>query len=98
MRKMDISNIGIIILTTWNITTFLMMGIDKYKAAKGMWRIREKTLLISAFLFGGIGILCGMYVFRHKTKHWSFKILVPAAVVINLILCYFIYVELQTRG
>ncbi|MDY5318606.1 MAG: DUF1294 domain-containing protein, partial [Candidatus Egerieousia sp.] len=28
-----------------NIATFLLYGIDKYKAKKGKWRISEATLL-----------------------------------------------------
>ena len=28
-------------------------------------------------LFGGTGALLGMRAFRHKTRHWKFRILVP---------------------
>ncbi|NLY44253.1 MAG: DUF1294 domain-containing protein [Clostridiaceae bacterium] len=75
-------------LFLWNFTTFLMMGMDKYKARKSGKRISEKTFFISAFLFGAVGIMLGMYIFRHKTKHLSFRVLVPIAVTINFILGY----------
>ena len=35
-----------------NVVTFLVYGIDKWKAKQGSWRISEATLLILA-VFGG---------------------------------------------
>ena len=67
-----------------NLLAFLLCGIDKWKAKKGRWRIPEKTLFLSALLGGSIGLLLGMKVFRHKTKHKSFTIGVPAILVLQL--------------
>ena len=67
----------------WNIVTFSIYGIDKNKAPKNKWRIKESTLIICAFLIGGIGALLGMCVFRHKTNHLKFALLVPLAVLMN---------------
>ena len=78
-------------LFLWNFITFLMMAMDKHKAKRSSQRISEKILFISAFLFGGLGIMFGMYIFRHKTKHLSFKFLVPIAVIINILLGYYIF-------
>jgi len=61
----------------WNATVFALYGADKKKAAKGEWRISEKTLLLAAFCFGGTGAFLGMLAFRHKTKHTAFTVLVP---------------------
>jgi len=69
----------------WNIITFCMYWSDKRKAEKNKWRVPEKTLILVAFLMGGLGALLGMHLLRHKTKHMSFKILVPLGLVINLI-------------
>mgnify|MGYP002537828087 CR=1 FL=1 len=52
----------------WNLITFGMMGIDKYKAEHGKWRVSEKALLLSAFLMGAVGSLAGSRIFHHKTK------------------------------
>ena len=52
-----------------NIVTFLVYGIDKWKAKQGSWRISEATLLILAVIGGSIGALLGMKVWRHKTMH-----------------------------
>ena len=67
-----------------NIVAFFPMGIDKKKARTGAWRIPEKTLFLSAILGGSIGSICGMQLFRHKTKHKSFVIGMPAILVVQL--------------
>lgn len=60
-----------------NGAAFLLCGIDKRRARRGVWRISEKTLLLSAALGGSVGFLLGMRCFRHKTKHPRFTIGVP---------------------
>lgn len=55
-----------------SVIAFALYGADKYKAIKGMWRIPEAVLLSIGFLGGSIGALLGMYLFRHKTRHWYF--------------------------
>ena len=67
----------------WNLITFLMMGFDKRRAVTGGWRVPEKRLFLCSFLFGGVGIALGMSVFRHKTQHLSFRILVPLSIFLN---------------
>lgn len=67
------------------------MGIDKRKAVKSKWRIPERTLFLIAFIFGGIGIFLGMHIFRHKTKHNSFRILVPIALILNIICGFYMF-------
>ncbi|MQN89851.1 DUF1294 domain-containing protein, partial [Prevotella copri] len=52
-----------------NIVTFLLYGIDKYKAKKGKWRISEATLLTMAAIGGSIGAWAGMRLWHHKTMH-----------------------------
>ena len=68
------------------VITFILYGADKAKAKKGKWRIPEKTLLLFAACFGGLGAFLGMKIFRHKTKHTSFKIIVPVSMIIQFIL------------
>ena len=69
-----------------NLVTFILYGADKAKAKKGKWRIPEKTLLLFAACFGGLGAFLGMKLFRHKTKHTSFRILVPVFMIIQFII------------
>ena len=77
----------------WNLIVALMYLIDKRNAIKHRWRIPESRLLWSAFLLGGFGAFFGMYMFRHKTKHLKFKILVPLAILANCaFLCFLYYI------
>ena len=73
-----------IYLLAINLVLFAMMGIDKYKARKGLWRIPEKTLFITAGLGGSIGGILGMKLFRHKTRHNSFRFGFPAILIAQL--------------
>ena len=69
-----------------NLIAFSLMGIDKRKARTGAWRIPEKTLFLSAILGGSIGAIIGMQLFRHKTKHQSFVIGMPAILIVQILL------------
>ena len=69
-----------------NVVTFLVYGIDKWKAKQGSWRISEATLLILAIIGGSIGALLGMKIWHHKTMHKKFKYGVPAILIIQIIL------------
>lgn len=60
-----------------NAAGFLLMLVDKWKAKKNRWRIRESTLLLVAALGGSVGSLLGMYIFRHKTLHLKFTLGIP---------------------
>lgn len=71
-----------------NALAFLLMLIDKYKAKKNLWRIRESTLLLIAAIGGSIGALAGMYTFRHKTKHLKFTLGIPVILVLQIMAAY----------
>lgn len=60
-----------------NAAGFLLMLVDKWKARKNRWRVRESTLLLIAALGGSVGSLMGMYLFRHKTLHLKFTLGIP---------------------
>ena len=69
-----------------NLVGFCLMGMDKRRAKKNAWRIPEKTLFLPAVLGGAAGALLGMKVFHHKTRHWYFKLGMPALLILQLIL------------
>ena len=81
---MQFSHIVIIYLVLINLAAFILMGLDKRKAKKNLWRIPEKTLFLSAILGGSAGAIAGMYVFHHKTRHWYFVIGMPLILVIQI--------------
>ena len=68
-----------------NLLALALMGIDKWKARRGRWRISEKTLFLAAIFGGSIGSLAGMYLFRHKTKHLRFTIGIPVILVLQMV-------------
>lgn len=67
-----------------NAVAFFMYGADKYFAKKDMWRISEKALLGVAAIGGAFGAFFGTEIFRHKTKHAKFRILVPVLMAVHL--------------
>ena len=76
----------LIVLVVMNLLAFALMGLDKLKAKKDAWRIPEETLFLVTALFGGLGGTLGMTVFRHKTKHWYFRLGFPALLVVQVVL------------
>ncbi|SHK29736.1 Uncharacterized membrane protein YsdA, DUF1294 family [Anaerocolumna jejuensis DSM 15929] len=72
-----------------NTFSFLLMGIDKYKARKNKWRIKESTLFLSSVIGGSLGSLLGMFFFRHKTKHKKFLLGMPCILLIHI--CLLLY-------
>jgi uncharacterized membrane protein YsdA (DUF1294 family) len=67
------------------------MAVDKHRAVRGKWRISESALLTSAFAMGGIGGFLGSLVFRHKTRKWKFRILLPVALLFNLSVIFLVW-------
>ena len=76
-----------------NVVTFIVYGIDKYKAKKAKWRIPEATLLLLAVLGGSIGAWMGMKVWHHKTMHKKFKYGIPAILLIQIALMAYLHMN-----
>ena len=77
-----------------NAVTFIVYGIDKYKAKKAKLLIPEATLLLLAVLGGSIGAWMGMKVWHHKTMHKKFKYGIPAILLIQIALITYLHVNL----
>ena len=82
----------VIYLVVINILGFLIMGLDKWKAKNGKWRIPENTLLLFTILGRGIGTISGMYIFRHKTNKAKFTVGMPAILVLEIALFIYLYI------
>lgn len=85
----------LIYLLIINLSSLTIMFIDKMKAIQHKWRVRENTLLIFALVGGSIGTFFGMHLFRHKTNHFKFKILVPYIMSIQIILIFFYFLKFK---
>ena len=86
------NRILIVYLFAVNLFAFILYGMDKNRAKRGEWRIKEKTLLGVAVIGGSIGALLGMHIFHHKTKHVYFLYGIPAVLflqVLGAVLVYF---------
>ena len=76
-----------------NAVTFIVYGIDKYKAKKAKWRISEATLLLLAVIGESIGAWLGMRVWHHKTMHKKFKYGIPAILLIQIALMAYLHMN-----
>ena len=76
-----------------NLLSFAMMGYDKRCAQQGRRRVPEKTLFLFAALFGAAGGTAGMWLFRHKTKHMSFRILFPLMLLLQAAVAGYAFVR-----
>lgn len=81
---MTFQHIFLIYLAVMNFIGFALMGIDKSRARRDQWRIRERTLFLAALLGGSAGSILGMYTFRHKTRHWYFVAGMPVILVLQI--------------
>ena len=78
-----------------NITSFLLYGIDKYKAKKGRWRISEATMLLMAVIGGSIGAWVGMRIWHHKTMHKKFKYGIPVIIIFQVALAVYLLINID---
>ncbi len=75
-----------------NILSFCMMWWDKKRAQNNEWRVAEATLLLIGFLGGAVGLLAGMYRFRHKTGKRSFQAASLLALLGSTVVYWFIII------
>ncbi len=86
-----------VVLGFWlimSLITFIAFAMDKGRAIRNEWRIPEKTLILLSLIGGALGGFLGMQIYRHKTKHMKFKILVPLFLIIHIVLIVLILMKL----
>jgi uncharacterized membrane protein YsdA (DUF1294 family) len=93
MNDTPISTVIVFYLVIINIFTFLLYGIDKWKAKRKRWRIPESVLLGMAAVGGSIGAWLGMHVWHHKTQHKKFRYGVPVILVAQVALLVWLVVK-----
>lgn len=87
---MEILIIYILII---NVLAFCVSGYDKSAAIHNRIRIPEKSLFLLAVIGGSVGIYASMFLFRHKTKHVSFMLGIPAIIAIQIALVWLFYLK-----
>ncbi len=85
--------IGITALAVMNLISFFLMRHDKRCAKQGKRRVPEKKLFLAAALFGALGETLGMFVFRHKTKHWYFRVLFPLMLLVQMGIIVYLWIR-----
>ena len=81
----------IVYLIAVNVLAFAVYGWDKARSkVQGARRVPEKTLFLLALLGGSAGAVLGMRVWRHKTRHWYFKYGLPAILLVQLALAWWL--------
>ncbi|ABR49695.1 protein of unknown function DUF1294 [Alkaliphilus metalliredigens QYMF] len=78
-----------------NFSSFILVFIDKRKAEKKEWRIKEVSLLLMALAGGGAGVLIGMVLLKHKTHKKKFTMGIPCIYLLNQIMHLLIYYSLR---
>lgn len=89
---------AVIYIIVINVIGFFAMGIDKFKAQRGSWRIPEKTLFTITLLGGGLGTTIGMYLFRHKTKKMRFTVGFPVIFLTEVVLVMYVLIKYVIKG
>ena len=79
-----------IYLVVMNVLGVAVMWSDKRRARLHRWRIPEKVLFGVSLLGGSAGTWAGMYLFRHKTKHWYFVVGMPLILVCQAALAIYL--------
>ena len=96
MKEYLLYALGIYLLAV-NLIAFILMGVDKRRAKKDLWRVKETTLFLPVLLGGGVGGILGMKVFHHKTKHWYFRLGFPAILILEIagaaFLVYYFFIK-----
>ena len=80
----NLQRIFLFYLLIMNFVGLAVMGIDKSRARRHAWRIPEVSLFLVSLLGGSLGTWSGMYLFRHKTRHWYFVLGMPAILIYDI--------------
>lgn len=80
----------VIYMIAMNVLGVAVMWADKRRARLRRWRIPEKALFGVSLLGGSVGTWAGMYLFRHKTKHWYFVVGMPLILVCQAALAIYL--------
>ena len=81
----------VIYLHAYYLLAYAVSGWDVERIkGQGARRVPEKTLFLLAILGGSVGAILGMRVWHHKTRHWYFKYGLPAILLAQLALAWYL--------
>ena len=86
-----ISNLALTYIVLLNAGSLVLMGFDKMSASVNSQRIPEVWFFLISLAGGFVGVIIGMFAFRHKTRKLSFQLkIVLAAILGTLVLVFLI--------
>jgi len=68
-----------------NLFAVVITVLDKHRSRCGKWRIKEKTLLLTALFGGSLGMYICMLIVRHKTKKSKFMLGLPLIMLLQTV-------------
>lgn len=74
----------LIYLAVMNLLAIVITVHDKRAAIRGSWRVKERTLMLTAALGGAPAMYLTMLVIRHKTRKPLFMIGIPVIFLLEL--------------
>lgn len=81
-----------------NVLAYAAMALDKARAAKGLRRIPERTLLRLAAIGGSAGTVLAQRAVRHKTRKEPFRSRLVRIVVLQIVVLSLLFVALIVAG
>lgn len=83
---MEVIQVLVLYFVIINTAGFLAMGVDKRRSkSRRKWRISEAAMFTVALFGGTLGIIGGMYLFRHKTQKPAFQYGMPVILVLQIL-------------
>lgn len=73
------------------VIAFALFAFDKHCAHYGKRRIPESVLFVVSAALGAFGSLCGMIMFRHKTRKKLFTTGVPLLLFAQILILAYIF-------
>lgn len=75
----------LIYLLLINLITFIFFAVDKWKAKKNRFRIKEAVLFLLCFLGGTVGGIIGVHALHHKTARKAFVVGIPLILLVQVV-------------
>ena len=70
--------------------SLVLMGFDKMSAKVNSERVPEMWFFLISLAGGFLGVILGMFAFRHKTRKASFQLKIAAAAVLATLMLVFL--------
>ena len=85
-----VGNLVWIYLVLLNAGSLVLMGFDKMSAEVNSGRVPEMWFFLISLAGGFVGVILGMFAFRHKTRKMSFQLKIAAAAVLATLMLVFL--------